>query len=380
MISSFVELPEFATPGTVITARRPLRDAWFKCGFPVMVGRDIAVTGLIHKYKVQYTDHRKGKTYSIVYLSQDKLDPYNLEDNKVIVPIYFREYNIRPEVAPILSNLVLWLPGINFVFKNWMGLGSVISIPTFSDRIIQTSSIDDPTAYIPRKLLDRMYDENFATASSVNVDDLFDALSGSYDMMQSKLMLDDILDKGAKLKGQVSEELYKILSIMNTSYMKKIMDPNHCLSQVTSQVMNSSCIFEGMNEMIHKYDFQIPKYVRMCDPIEEMELLLWYSSMAATSDFKLTCKGDINWDASFVDLSYGHPAKEVHYSVGCMIGDAIRTALYHQYGKSMDVDAVGSYLEDIWIYDLAGELVGYIDLVWWILAAAPGLINEEIVS
>ena len=101
--------------------------------------------------------------------------------------------------------------------------------------------------------------------------------------------------------------------------------------------------------------------------------------MLKTQDFDIVCPGtgyvtppvcrglDVNVDINTFSVD--------NYNILEGFNRAARSEFESDTLADKQLKITCSYLEDMWVYDSENNLIRYLDLVWWILAAGAGLIN-----
>jgi hypothetical protein len=134
-------------------------------------------------------------------------------------------------------------------------------------------------------------------------------------------------------------------------------------------------------DWVHMTDDVCPRYFNS-DPDGTMPFLLYQHALSNSPDFEAIGGPEV------LDPVFGN-SFDGTFNVGktALMNDSVSAwlvrdiyqliTLSNMTNPGKRVKIVGSYMEDIWVWSKDNELVCYIDLVWWILAAGGGLINQN---
>lgn len=383
MIESIVPLPEFANAGTVIHGIYTgggiygTEDEIPDCPELHLGGRDIEIQpSILFKYKMIVTVPLKERQYHIVFVSTTKLNILNLRDTEeaVIFPLYVREYPTNGKKPVLRSNAILSMKGINRLFE-FMNVGEVASMAEAIYHLMNRVHIDDFSRF-PKYAAEHMYATGLGTLAPTppNLGVLMAAPDGA-----CAEELDTITDYGCILSGYLPTEIVTILTSECMRQILPFVDPHHTRSLTTTSVLSAMKDWGSLCSWIHKWDEQTPRY-ETTSIGESVKDILFYGASFHTIDFDIECDPSLMHGRQQMFDPYNCMSINPQESPGYIIqfGNAIFNHLgFNQFEGYCRV--VGSYLEDLWIYDRQGELLCYIDLVWWILAQGGGLLNSNAV-
>lgn len=386
MINSIIPLPEFAAPGTTICGM--CKGGIFNCDdfadIPEMhiIGRNITIyPDQINKYKLRLVDYGTHKTYTIVFATFEKLDIYNLRNNPLveIFPLYLREYCEPGVISPLKSNLMVFIPGINRLFQK-MNIPPVLNLAQTLYHVMEHLGAFSDNSHIPKYLLERMYSKEYGTLACAPETVVNSIFMGGIEAQQE---LDATTDYCCILDGYVAREANFVMHQVFLRDILPLMDPNHAMDPTSLSVLNAMQDWGLYYTWIHERDDNCPRY-QTHTATEEMPYLLFATGMFNTVDYKIECappsvtniSGNL-FDANLIRSTNKLP----DYNILTKFRQAVRCQVHrdYEYDLSSTVTAIGSYLEDLYIYDKSNDLIAYFDLVYWILAAGAGLYNQNAV-
>lgn len=378
MINSIVNLPEFSQPGTIIDGTKyggiyPSSMVKDISNIPIG-GRQFPIVGGLCKYKLRVTD-MYGKMGDIVFITLEPLDLYNFRNSQSIeiFPIYLRENPCAGYSSHFLSSIILNVAAINRLFTK-LGVPNVCNVAYAIQYAV--SRLTNDIHHIPEWILDNKCDPRYATLACIDDNLIEDLTYGGNDAANR---LQDLAGRACVPDGLVVGEWDAILSSNYFLQLMGIFDPGHYNSLIEMSVRSAADQYSSYFSIIH--DCEPPygdKYLSR-QSANSMDRLLYYSTLFKTQDFDIVlpgtgyvtppvCKGlDVNVDINTFLVD--------NFNILAGFNRAIRSEVRPDIIPDEQLKVTGSYLEDMWVYDSENNLIRYIDLVWWILAAGAGLIN-----
>lgn len=378
MITSIVQLPEFAVPGTVLHGLRygglyP-QEYIHDVQFIQTCGRDLSISHDLYKYKLRVVEPY-GRSFDVVMATSGPIHQYSIIDGDLAVyPIYAREVTHGGFSSQYLSPIILNIENINRLFAEKLYLPGVTSLMSVMTHGI--GSYISEVEHIPSNVLDKDYDPNYATLAPIRDDFIENFIGGG---STARDMLKDDVSKSCVLYGYVPMVTQKVLNAKCLGEITPLIDMYHASSMIELMVNSAAGNYNWYYSMINNkhppYEHVYTTDDRSCN----MDRLIYVATMMGSADFSIEFEDIRNsncatrWkvfnveradiDVSFRDTSY--------------MAYAMREFLAPNIAWPTDgyVKVVGSYLEDMWVSDRNGEVISYFDLFWWILTSGAGLIN-----
>ena len=370
MISSIVRLPEFSVPGTIIQG---INES--SCFTPHVLctwgGRNIALMPNMCKYKIKLTDIVHGRVYTIVFVTFSELDLNRFSNSAgvEIFPIYLREYPIPGAEMYSDSNLAVYIPGCNRLFER-LGIPAVCSVNTAIHRIMDHMALDSYD-FVPKYVGENLLSYDWGTASPVK-DDLTEVVVGG---QATADRFNSIVDQHCILQKYFSTEVECIMRMMLFGQMIPIIDPTNKLDPLTISVRNSEQESSAYYAWIHKTDDSFPRYVTD-DSYNFMNSIIYSTSCINSFEYRF----NVDSDATLFDPVTLRSSTMSYNRILNAVADSADSQC--QLNPNPLISSVwiivGTYIEDLCMYDRNNELIAYIDFVWWILASASGLVNQDI--
>lgn len=378
MINSIVNLPEFSQPGTIIDGTKYggiYPSSMVKDVSNIQIGgRQFPIVGGLCKYKLRVTD-MYGKMGDIVFVTLEPLDLYNFLNNQSIeiFPIYLRENPCAGYSSHFLSSIILNVAAINRLFTK-LGVPNVCNVAYAIQYAV--SRLTNDIHHIPEWILDNKCDPRYATLACIDDTLIEDLTYGGNDAANR---LQDLAGRACVPAGMVSGEWDAILSSNYFLQIMGIFDPGHYNSLIEMSVRSAAEQYSSYFSIIHNCEPPYGDKYLSGQSANSMDRLLYYSTLFKTQDFDVVlpgagyatppvCKGlDVNVDINTFLVD--------NFNILAGFNRAIRSEVRPDIIPDEQLKVTGSYLEDMWVYDSENNLIRYIDLVWWILAAGAGLIN-----
>ena len=340
-------------------------------------GRYLSIPSYLFKYKLQFTDYQKNRIYEIVGVTTAELDLSRPNPDPECAidfyPLYFREY-VRSGVARNTGgNTFLHIPSINRLFAE-LGIPDVCSLAQGFYHCMEIGAVMDFNN-VPDEIGDRLIDPDFATTAPYPDDvilHLIDATSYS-----SRSILQQAVADCCVVEGQFSDKLRYCMNVKRFGQLGCFIDRCHTYSLVEQCVREAQTNWGVIYEWVHLTDDGCPRYLAM-DRSESIAQMLHCASLVPTPDFTIECTpakiapGIPNGFNPFNFRNERLDSRSVPIRMSTLVHDLFSSEYFVNTNK---YSVVGSYLEELLIYDQRNEMVGYIDQVWWILATAYGLLN-----
>lgn len=390
MIDSIVELPEFSQGSRRIEISGE-RFCNLYSGIGVFnpsdildlrtAGRHLMIPKGYFKYKLKLTDYQANRIYTIVGVTPKKVDlsvPKPDKEHLIdFFPLYVREYTRSGTVHGNKSNLYLWLPGINNFFSSIMQT-DVTSLATAFKYIISKGMVQEFEP-IPYEIKDNYLDDRFATLAPIPENTMYTMIDpGSY---SANSILKQAVDQCCVLEGNFTDRLLYCLSVRRFGQLNCLIDPLHRDDPISACVAKAAdndwgCYYQW----IHNNEDYIDKYFN-CDNHESIAQLLYLTSLIPTPDFNIECTPASERSQSvkgFNPFTLDNiNGMDINFVLN-RVSEHVHTLFSSNYFEdTRRFKLSGSYLEELCIYDVNGELIGYIDQVWWILATGYGLLNSR---
>ena len=392
MIDSIIPLPEYCSRGKSGFGR-PCLDGTRYCGLYSGMcmfdditdlrvdGRQLYIPENMFKYKLQLTDYQVNRIYTIIGLTDREIDLFSPRHDRnneaVFYPLYVREYSRSGAMRAKNGNTFLWIPGINRLFED-IGVPSVCSLVDAFEHCMSIGAVQDFSG-IPDCIKDHALDARFATLAPYPDDVMISVVDGEYDDIH---VLNQVVDECCVLEGYFSDRLMYCLNCQRFGQLIPLIDPHHRNSMISECVAYANSTWSVMYSWVHKTDDSCPRYAYR-DVSECIASMLHMTSLMNTLDFDIRClppsQLQETQSGGFNPLTF-NPAEVGKFPIINKMSDLVHTLFSQGYfANTTDYHGVGSYLEEILIYDSDNELVCYIDMVWWILATAYGLLNHKCV-
>lgn len=371
MISSIVQLPEFSCPGTVIHGKndwsRPQSFVPDDRNLYMWGGRDIIIPRNIYKYKIRMTDLIRGRIYTVVFVTFSALDLVHFKNSAgvEIFPLYAREYTTPGAEKYSNSNLALYIPGCNRLFDR-LGIHQVCSVTSAIYRVIDHLALYSYD-HLPRYISENLLSHEWGTTHP-NTDDLV-ALVEEGDCERFKYLVDE----HCILQRYFSVTLEGIMQMQMFGQMIPMIDPTHSMDPITLKVRDSAVDYPAYYSLIHSENYLGSCYVSN-DINDSVNRLIYAASCIDAFEFSVNCATVQPGSARTLNPI---TLREQSHVTSPTIA-SIAQAANMQLASANAGTVVGSYLEDLLIYDADHGCVAFIDVVWWILASATGLVNQDI--
>lgn len=379
MINSIVNLPEFSQPGTIIDGTKyggVYPSSMVKDIVNAQIsGRQFPIVGGLSKYKLRVTD-MYGKMGDIVFVTLEPLDLYNFRNSQSveIFPIYLRESPCAGYSSHFLSSIILNVAAINRLFERLV-VPHVCNVAYAIQYAV--SKLTNDIHHIPEWVLDNKCDPRYATLACVDDTLMEDLVHGGNDAANR---LQDLASKTCVPMGLISGEWDAILSSNYFLQLMGIFDPSHYNSLIEMSVRSAVDQYQSYFSIIHNCEPPYGDKYFSKQTENGVDRLLYYSTLFKTQDFDIVCPGqpgymtppvcrglDVNFDMNTFSVD--------NYNILDGFNRAVRSEFHSDLIGNEQLKVTCSYLEDMWIYDSENNLIRYMDLVWWILAAGAGLIN-----
>lgn len=416
MITSFVILPEYTAyglvmQGAVLSHARFVGDG--AIADECRMGRNFQIpTVEYRKVKMTVPDYQKGVVYAIVGLifPPPELVVYGsgkdyytdsiracVEQGNLdyiaaayFIPLYVTEHLIRVEEelqadcnlfntpSTFPGKTCMYIPGINELFSNFLNLNNVTSLTALWYWELRNCDVD--IERVPQEILDNDLDPDFATLSVCQDVRDFDELNIA---SSNRDVAETVIEKCCVRKDKFPQSVRGILQMRYMYQLIPLIDKHYTLHPITNSVRTAAEEAYLWNHLIHHVDDGTPRLKTVNNGA--MREVLDLASRLPSCDFKLLCRPV---DNGFQSMLVGPPMEVFNpFSFGSAINtsptyiklcDIIREEVGYMYNYLADVELriVGSYLEDLWVFSKDGDLIQYIDLFWWNLAAGDGLFNE----
>lgn len=385
MIDSIVELPEYAgVKGSTVEIRGE-RYSSFYSGYEIADitkvssdGRILMIPPMWYKYKIQLTDYQVNRIYSIIGVTNHRLNlsvPYPDRGNEVeFYPLYVREYTRSGAMRAKNGNVFLWTPGINRLFEKWMKV-PVMSVAEAFRYIISMGGVQE-FEHVPSEIADNHLDTRFGTLAPYPDDVAFNLIDG--DSYVSRGILQRAVDQCCVPEGYFSDRLLYCLHAERFGQLNCLIDPHHADSMLSMCVNRAADEWSGWYSWVHLTDDDAPRYLTF-DRSESIAQLLYCASLIPTSDFYIECmsaKVAPPRPDAFNPFTMNRSTVDA-YTIYQRLSECVHNLFMCDYYRdTRQFKFAGSYLEELCIYNESKELIGYIDQVWWILATAYGLLNQ----
>ena len=378
MINSIVNLPEFSQPGTIIDGTKYggiYPSSMVKDISNIQIGgRQFPIVGGLCKYKLRVTD-MYGKMGDIVFVTLEPLDLYNFRNSQSIeiFPIYLRENPCSGYSSHFLSSIILNVAAINRLFTK-LGVPNVCNVAYAIQYAV--SRLTNDIHHIQEWVLDNKCDPRYATLACIDDTLIEDLTYGGNDAANR---LQDLAGRACVPSGLVAGEWDAILGSNYFLQLMGIFDPSHYNSLIEMSVRSVADQYPSYFSVIHKCEPPYGDKYLSRQSANSIDRLLYYSTMFKTQDFDIVCPGtgyitppvcrglDVNVDINTFSVD--------NYNILEGFNRAARSEFESDTLADKQLKITCSYLEDMWVYDSENNLIRYLDLVWWILAAGDGLIN-----
>jgi len=401
MITSIVQLPEFAKVGTTVidgTTTGGIYPSSIMANVQrvqtQMSGRKFLIFEGLSKYKVRVLD-MYGKICDIVFATLDPIDLNDLRScaSVEIFPLYLRENPCMGYSSHFLSSIILNVASINRMFNSISNRmfssylsaqiggtpGQVCSLQYVFNYALKRMSSD--ISHIPDWILDNKADLRYATLSPIPDTTMTDFLYGENGAGDR---LRETANKSCVPIGLVTGEIESVFNATNMWTLAMLLDCNHLNSLIELSIRSAVSDYATYFSLIHNHHPPYESTYISRSASGKMDRLLYCESLLKTQDFSVNlrtglgrshmappngCGLDVNFDISNFQIQNYNILEMFNL---CVRYETAYTSLEAEYSP---LRVTGSYLEDLWVYNNEGELVAYIDLVWWIVAAGAGLIN-----
>lgn len=389
MITSIIQLPSF--DGTAVgrtTCIEGLNNRYsvftddvyntdFDAATPPS-GRAFVINPEWKKYKLRCTvGGNENKFFDVVCCTNGIIDLRNPNPVIRVYPLYVRivtRLGVMP-MSGLRGNVFLNIPGINDLFKDYNVTQGVCGIVEVFDYLL--SNYMDATDHLPDCLLEHKVHREFATLFPIK--ECIGSLmleGGDY----AKAQLRDQVNFSCVWKGEIPFDVLTVLQCRFLQQLLPMINTVSCSLDIGAIMVNQAKEdFSLYYDWVHMTDDVCPRYFNS-DPDGTMPHLLYQHALANSPDFEAIGGSEIldpmfgnSFDGAF---NIGKTATMNDTVSAWLVRDIYQLiALSHMTNPGKRVKIVGSYMEDIWVWSEDNELVCYIDLVWWILAAGGGLIN-----
>lgn len=380
MITSIIKLPEFSPGNVSIYGESPggIYSSQYidDVQFPQKRGRVIPIGTNIFKYKIRVTEPY-GKVVDVIILSFSPItgnsDPYT-----EIFPVYLRETTTNGFNTHFLSSVIFNVESINRFFSA-IGTPHVTTIADVLSYGVSRYTSD--ISHIPYEILDNKCDKRYATLATIP-DDLMERFCGGCEGDREYLQRE--VSSSCVTEGIITGEIKRVFNANCWFEIAPFVDHKHTLSFIELMIRSVESQFSFYHSLINS---KHPPY----DPVYKncnkgcMDSLLYLTSMLPDIDFTMKFTVDRGTPVSMDRINMQTCVFNENGST-CSTPARLNWNICKQFQQYLcgecnvipsdgQLIVTGSYLEDLWVYDSSDELVTYIDLVWWNLAAGAGLIN-----
>jgi len=380
MITSIVHLPEFAPPGTVLRGSKygGLYPPEFvnDIQFIQVSGRDLPIDHNLYKYKLRVTE-QYGRMFDVVMATTGPIVGTGLvsvDPSTVVYPLYLREVICNGYNSHYISSVILNTEGISRLLTERLGIQGVTTITSIMEHGIQryVSDID----HIPTEILEHNCDPRLATLVPMRNTFMENFVRGG---STAGDMLRDIVSLACVPYGYVGAETSVVINARVLQDILGLIDPYHSRSMIELMISSVDRDYSSYFSLINTKHPPYEQVYMHSDQTGDIDKLLYVSTMFGSADFTIEFqdlynpKDMLSWKKFDVAKSDTETICKSTSYITWEFRESLINHIQHPLGEYAKV--VGSYLEDMWVYDRQGELIAYFDLVWWFLTAGAGLIN-----
>lgn len=409
MITAIVPLPNFHASsflggciyGQMSRFFTSESDGFLPFDLDVSIGRNLPFIKKLYKYKIYIAEnidellksspalilhnpYGAAVNSEIIFISETPIDMVNLsfDQNGRIYPIYGKYGN---------GDTILFVPNINRLlteqFCYTQARDQVLSVATFLDYLDSLafhSSAFPPTGprnFGPRGgVISEFSRIGFSTPLSVLLDPKDETIYG------------ELVTKFAVFDQQVSREFYSFAKCTSFGQMiPYINSQTNNMNEVRSAALGACLGWDELGEKLSENGLLFTespdiKHPMQFDAFSSVGRFISLLDKVGQEDFVFDIRADernisdmymiqIDAEKCFERQSARLPS---WYDLGTAACDAFE--LTAQFGVK-DLQVHKSCIEDISITDKhTGELLLYVDLVWWTIACAEGLVNSRITN